>query len=160
MNPEFLAPGGTHARPWHSASFAPSTQEVFGCRGFSLRVSAPQCPPRVVFFFGGGPDHPPEREPSLHLLPARGRRLLRDVGAARRTKSRTAWVPLLLLALLALGLSGCLVVPQNRRGKLADPMMSFSSGRMDAYRKEKLQTTREGAAGGNGRPAGGGCACQ
>lgn len=68
-------------------------------------------------------------------------------------------VPLLLAALL-LGLEACVIVPQNRRGHLADPMMGFSSSRMDAYRNDKLHSTREGAAGGDGQPAGGGCACQ
>jgi hypothetical protein len=69
---------------------------------------------------------------------------------------------LLLVAVLlgSLALGGCVVVPQNRRGRLADPMMSFSGSRMDGYRRDKLHSTREGAAGGNGRPAGGGCACQ
>ena len=66
----------------------------------------------------------------------------------------------LTLAALLLGLEGCVIVPQNRRGHLADPMMGFASSRMDVYRKDKLHSTREGAAGGNGVPAGGGCACQ
>lgn len=66
----------------------------------------------------------------------------------------------LLLSALLFAAEGCVIVPQNRRGHLADPMMSFSSSRMDAYRNDKLHTTREGAAGGNGQPAGGGCACQ
>ena len=67
---------------------------------------------------------------------------------------------LLLLVLLALGSSGCLIVPQNRRAKLADPMMSLSQDSLEAHRKQKLYTTREGAAGGDGVAAGGGCACQ
>ena len=79
--------------------------------------------------------------------------------AVRAVTAVTA-VTALFLAAVLLASTGCIVVPQNRRGHLADPMMSFSQSRMDAYRKEKLQTTREGAAGGNGRPAGGGCACQ
>jgi len=64
-----------------------------------------------------------------------------------------------LLLLLAL-VSGCVVVPQNRRGHLADPMMKLACSRLDGYRNDKLHSTREGAAGGNGQPAGGGCACQ
>ena len=85
------------------------------------------------------------------------------MSAARQRLSRPwarALLTGLLLGALLLVEAGCVVVPQNRRGHLADPMMSFSSSRPDAYRKEKLQSTREGAAGGNGRPAGGGCACQ
>lgn len=56
--------------------------------------------------------------------------------------------------------AGCAVVPQNRRARLADPMMSFSEDTLEAHRKQKLYSTREGAAGGDGLAAGGGCACQ
>ena len=64
------------------------------------------------------------------------------------------------LPLLALVLSGCAIVPQNRRAKLADPMMSMTDDALEAYRKQKLYSTREGAAGGEGAAAGGGCGCQ
>lgn len=60
---------------------------------------------------------------------------------------------------LALG-SGCAIVPQNRRAKLADPMMSSARDPMDQHRRDKLHSTREGAAGGDGVAAGGGCGCQ
>lgn len=66
-------------------------------------------------------------------------------------------VPLLLLALST---ASCAFVPQNRRARLADPMMSFSENALEAHRKQKLYTTREAAAGGDGMAAGGGCACQ
>jgi hypothetical protein len=56
--------------------------------------------------------------------------------------------------------TGCAIVPQNRRAKLADPMMSMSDDTLDARRKQKLYSTREGAAGGDGVRAGGGCGCQ
>ncbi len=65
-----------------------------------------------------------------------------------------------LIAPLVFAEMGCAVVPQNRRGKLADPMMSLSDDTLDARRKQKLYTTREAAAGGDGAPAGGGCGCQ
>ena len=61
---------------------------------------------------------------------------------------------------LALALGGCVVVPQNRRARLADPMMSLSDDPLEAHRKQKLYSTREGAAGGDGLAAGGGCGCQ
>jgi len=61
---------------------------------------------------------------------------------------------------LALALAGCAVVPQNRRKHLADPMMQFETDALDAHRRQKLYSTREGAAGGDGAPAGGGCGCQ
>jgi hypothetical protein len=64
---------------------------------------------------------------------------------------------LLLLALLA---SGCVVVPQNRRARLADPLMSFSDDALEDHAKSKFYSTREAAAGGDGAPAGGGCGCQ
>lgn len=61
------------------------------------------------------------------------------------------------LALVSLG--GCATVPQNRRARLADPMMSLTDDPLETYRKQKLQNTREGAAGGDGAAAGGGCGC-
>lgn len=66
----------------------------------------------------------------------------------------------LSLALFALALGGCVVVPQNRRAHLADPMMSLADDPLEAHRKQKLYSTREGAAGGDGLAAGGGCGCQ
>ena len=65
-----------------------------------------------------------------------------------------------LFVLFAASMAGCVVVPQNRRAKLADPMMAFSSDSLETHRKQKLYSTREGAAGGDGLTAGGGCACQ
>lgn len=65
-----------------------------------------------------------------------------------------------VLILLAMGTSACVIVPQNRRAKLADPMMNLRDDATDAYRRQKLYTTREGAAGGDGAAAGGGCSCQ
>lgn len=62
----------------------------------------------------------------------------------------------LLFALAA----GCAIVPQNRRAHLADPIMAIEDDSLDAYRKQKLYGVREGAAGGDGAAAGGGCGCQ
>lgn len=59
----------------------------------------------------------------------------------------------------ALMLGACAVVPQNRRAKLAEPAMRGDDA-LDAHRKRKLYTTREAAAGGDGKTAGGGCSCQ
>jgi hypothetical protein len=72
---------------------------------------------------------------------------------------RTRAVGLLLLVTLAGG-AGCAVVPQNRRKHLADPMMRFDADGLEAYKRQKFYSTREGAAGGDGTPAGGGCGCQ
>jgi hypothetical protein len=65
-----------------------------------------------------------------------------------------------LVVLVAAPSSGCVIVPQNRRARLADPMMAFSADSLEAHRKQKLYSSREGAAGGDGATAGGGCACQ
>ena len=67
---------------------------------------------------------------------------------------------LVFLFFAALTLAGCAAVPQNRRGKLADPMMSLTDDQLEQYRKSKLYNTREAAAGGDGAAAGGGCGCQ
>jgi uncharacterized protein DUF4266 len=66
----------------------------------------------------------------------------------------------LLLVALALSAAGCAIVPQNRRGRLADPIMAVEDDPLEAYRKQKLYGVREGAAGGDGAAAGGGCGCQ
>jgi hypothetical protein len=61
---------------------------------------------------------------------------------------------------LLLGESACATVAQNRRARLADPMMSLTDEPLEAARRQKLYDTREGAAGGDGASAGGGCGCQ
>ncbi len=66
----------------------------------------------------------------------------------------------LALATLATLASGCVMVPQNRRKRLADPMMRFDTDSLEAHKRQKLYSTREGASGGDGAPAGGGCGCQ
>jgi hypothetical protein len=68
-------------------------------------------------------------------------------------------VKALLVALVA-GVVGCATVPQNRRSHLADPMMRITDEPLDAYRKQKIYDTREGAAGGDGAASGGGCGCE
>lgn len=55
--------------------------------------------------------------------------------------------------------SGCAIVPRNRRVYLADPTMQPSDDALRAKAAAKLHTAREGAAGGDGEPAGGGCGC-
>jgi hypothetical protein len=70
------------------------------------------------------------------------------------------------VALLASGLvlatllGGCAVVPQNHRAHFAEPVMRDADDSLDAHRQRKLYTTREAAAGGDGKTAGGGCSCQ
>jgi hypothetical protein len=66
----------------------------------------------------------------------------------------------LSILVLAASLCACATVPQNRRSHLADPMMSLTDEPLEAARRQKLYDTREGAAGGDGASAGGGCGCQ
>ncbi len=75
------------------------------------------------------------------------------------TRNRTHALVLVTCGLLCLLSTACAAVPQNRRGKLADPMMSLTDDQLETYRKQKLYNTREGAAGGDGSAAGGGCGC-
>ena len=65
-----------------------------------------------------------------------------------------------LLLVLLLSSSACAIVPQNRRAALADPIMRLGDEPTEAYRKQKFYGVREGAAGGDGASAGGGCGCQ
>jgi hypothetical protein len=66
----------------------------------------------------------------------------------------------LVLAILAMSATACATVPQNRRARLADPMMSVTDEPLEAARRQKFYDVREGAAGGDGAAAGGGCGCQ
>ena len=66
----------------------------------------------------------------------------------------------IVLLLVVFVPSACATVPQNRRARFADPMMSVNGEPLDAARRQKLYDTREGAAGGDGTTAGGGCDCQ
>ena len=74
---------------------------------------------------------------------------------------KTALLVLVVISALAsIGATGCAIVPQNRRAHLADPMMSLTPDSLESHCRQKLYSTREGAAGGDGAAAGGGCACQ
>ncbi|MGE0785996.1 MAG: DUF4266 domain-containing protein [Sandaracinaceae bacterium] len=68
-------------------------------------------------------------------------------------------VLLLALVSFALSLSACVIVPRYARGTLADPAMDSSATALEDSSMTKMHGAREVAAGGNGRPAGGGCAC-
>jgi hypothetical protein len=76
-----------------------------------------------------------------------------------KTKLFTAAALFLAGSLQATLLGGCAVVPQNHRAAFAEPVMQDDDA-LDAHRKRKLYTTREAAAGGDGKTAGGGCSCQ
>lgn len=61
-----------------------------------------------------------------------------------------------VLALVAL--EGCVVVPRYARGTVSDPAMAGNDGLLTRSIR-KMRNTREGAAGGDGMAAGGGCGC-
>ncbi len=67
--------------------------------------------------------------------------------------------PRVLLLLLVLTSGACAVVPQNRRQYLVDPTMPAQDDALEKRVMRKLHTSREGAAGADGKPAGGGCSC-
>lgn len=67
-----------------------------------------------------------------------------------------AWV-MAVTALVAA--AGCAVVPKNRRQHLADPTMQPDEDPLRDKMHAKIHMAREGAAGGDGEPAGGGCGC-
>jgi hypothetical protein len=64
-----------------------------------------------------------------------------------------------LFALLLCLLASCAIVPKNRRQALADPTMKSDEDVLRDRAHAKLHASREGAAGGDGEPAGGGCGC-
>lgn len=55
--------------------------------------------------------------------------------------------------------ASCALVPRNRRAQLADPTMAAGEGTLRERSHGKIHTVREGAAGGDGQAAGGGCGC-
>ena len=69
---------------------------------------------------------------------------------------RGIWVVAVATLLAA---SACRIVPKNRRQHLADPTMQPGEDTLRQRAQQKIHMAREGAAGGDGEPAGGGCGC-
>ena len=65
----------------------------------------------------------------------------------------------LACSLGAAAIGGCAIVPAYQRETIADPAMDPEANALEARAFTKLHETRESAAGGDGRPAGGGCGC-
>lgn len=63
------------------------------------------------------------------------------------------------LTLALLGASGCAIVPRYQREAFANPAMDPQGTALEDRSLGKLRGSREVAAGGDGRAAGGGCAC-
>lgn len=68
------------------------------------------------------------------------------------------WV--LLLALWCTTLAGCATTRFHERERLADRAAGFDQDEALAYIRGKLEAAREGALGGFGPAAAGGCGCQ
>ncbi len=64
-----------------------------------------------------------------------------------------------LTCLLCVVAPGCVLVPRYAREHVTDPAMDPASDALGSRELRKLHWAREGAAGGDGAPAGGGCAC-
>ena len=65
----------------------------------------------------------------------------------------------LVAVAIALGLGGCAIVPRYQREAFANPAMDSQSTALEDRSLGKMRGSREVAAGGDGRAAGGGCAC-
>ncbi len=61
--------------------------------------------------------------------------------------------------LSALVFSSCVMVHAYDREAFTDPTMSTADIDQEGRVLRKLHQTREGASGGDGQPAGGGCGC-
>ena len=59
----------------------------------------------------------------------------------------------------AAALPACAIVPRYQREAFAHPAMDPGAVALETRSTDKLHDSREVAAGGDGRPAGGGCAC-
>ncbi len=64
-----------------------------------------------------------------------------------------------LFLLISASAAGCVIVPRYQREWLADPAMDSSGDQLAQRSLRKMHGAREGAAGGDGLAAGGGCAC-
>jgi hypothetical protein len=65
----------------------------------------------------------------------------------------------LVIATLVAGAAGCAIVPRYQREAFANPAMDPQATALEDRSLGKLRGSREVAGGGDGRPAGGGCAC-
>jgi hypothetical protein len=64
-----------------------------------------------------------------------------------------------LIFAIAVGLPSCTSVEYWDKGNLADPVMSYRDGATQVHFDQKVHQSIEGAAGGFGANAGGGCGC-
>lgn len=67
---------------------------------------------------------------------------------------------LLAAAVAAVLVSGCATTGPLDRDRLVDPAMAFDEDEALTYLRHKVEAAREGALGGYGTSAAGGCGCQ
>jgi hypothetical protein len=84
----------------------------------------------------------------------------RGPGALEKLRERASLWGLLIVALVAVGMSGCrhFGVRAHQRELLADRIMSLEGNVQERAADEHVLSNREGAVGGTGT-AGGGCGC-
>lgn len=63
------------------------------------------------------------------------------------------------LVLLALATSACNTVPFYEKAAFSDPVMPLEDDPTETHFRQKVYYSREGATGGIGSGAGGGCGC-
>jgi hypothetical protein len=69
-----------------------------------------------------------------------------------------AFLPWILLALVASSAAGCVTVRPEQRAVMADPTMQFDNDPGDGEAREHVLENREGSSGGRS-VKGGGCGC-
>jgi len=74
-------------------------------------------------------------------------------------KKNQSGAKILFILLLCLGAQACMRVHQIDRGRLAKPIMQFEAVPHQQDFITEMHNIREGAAGGTGQNAGGGCGC-
>jgi len=81
---------------------------------------------------------------------------MNETWSTRTLKDAVTW---LLAGAFLSAAFGCATVPKNRRRYLADRTMPGKEDPLEKQSQRKFHNTREAAAGGDGKPAGGGCGC-
>ena len=79
---------------------------------------------------------------------------------SRSAPARCArWAAMVCLAGTALASTACNTVPFYEKAAFSDPVMTFEEDVTETHFRQKVIYSREGATGGIGSSAGGGCGC-
>jgi hypothetical protein len=76
----------------------------------------------------------------------------------KNRKKEKLWLKLFFIAMMLFNLNSCTAVKGYQKVYLNDSEMDLSPRRVE-YQEMNFQLYREGASGGNGGRAGGGCGC-